>query len=59
MATEGGQDPNAQYDEEKARGKDHPALSEADQWGTDLNPVRETPTPWGRLGEGGPGSTGG
>jgi hypothetical protein len=27
-------------------GPDHPQISEAEKFGTDLNPVRETPTPF-------------
>lgn len=55
MATESGTDPNQQRDEERQRGNDHPNLSPAEQWGEDLNPVRETPTPFGGLKDGGAG----
>jgi len=37
------QDPNEEHDREIAAGKDMPAMSEADQWGEKLNPVRDTP----------------
>ena len=30
-----------------------PNVSEADKWGEKLNPVRETPTPFGGLSDGG------
>lgn len=53
---EKGTDPNEERVEEAARGKDHPQLSEADAWGTDQNPVRETATPFGGLKDGGSGA---
>jgi hypothetical protein len=46
-------DPNEKHDDELARGKDHRPLSEADAWGTKLNPVRDTPVPFGGLSDGG------
>ncbi len=54
MATESGTDPNQQRDEERARGKDHVPPNEAKEWDA-LNPVRETPTPFGGLKDGGAG----
>lgn len=54
---EKGTDPNEERVNEAARGKDHPeSMSEADQWGTDQNPVRETATPFGGLKDGGSGA---
>lgn len=46
-------DPNEKRDDERAAGRDHAPISEADAFGTKLNPVRETPTPFGGLSEGG------
>jgi hypothetical protein len=48
MATEEPQDPIEAYDSKHGRPEatpDKPGLSEADEWGTALNPVRETSTP--------------
>lgn len=56
MGTGPGTDPNQERDEERARGKDHPQMSEGEEWGTDQNPVRETDQPFGNLRDGGPGS---
>jgi hypothetical protein len=56
MATDKGEDPNEARDDERARGGGPPKISENDQWGEDLNPVRETPQPFGNLGDGGPGA---
>lgn len=51
-----GTDPNEARDDERNKGQDHPNLSEGEQWGTDLNPVRETDTPFTGLKDGGAGS---
>jgi hypothetical protein len=56
MADAEPKDPNQEHDDAIARGKDHPNLSEADAWGTNLNPVRETPEPHGGLSDGGRGA---
>lgn len=54
MATgDKGEDPNQAYDDSKAKGSDIPNVSEADQWGTDLNPVREPATPFTNVNDGG------
>lgn len=55
MPTEAGTDPNQARDEERARGEDHPKQSPDEAWGESLNPVRETPTPFGGLKDGGAG----
>lgn len=55
MGTEEGKDPNQAYDEELARGSKAPEPPEGAAWGGDLNPVRETPTPFGSLNDGGTG----
>ena len=53
MSESGPADPNEAHEDDLAKGKDHPALSEADAWGTKQNPVRETPVPFGNLSDGG------
>ena len=40
-------DPIETYDSTHGKpGPDHKPMSEAEEWGTDLNPVRETETPF-------------
>lgn len=46
-------DPNEQY---PLGGADHKPLSEQEAWGTNLNPVRETPSPFGAMRQGGAGA---
>ncbi len=55
MATDG-ENPNAKHDEEIAKGSAPPKLSDEDAWGTGQNPVRETPTPFKNLNDGGTGA---
>lgn len=44
-------DPNEKY--ERSIGPDHPPISDAELYAEKENPVRETPTPFGSLREGG------
>ena len=50
-----GSDPNEALDDERIRGKDHQDVPLEQRWGEDQNPLRETPTPFGNMTDGGSG----
>lgn len=46
-------DPNEEHDRKTSTTPDAPKISEADAWGTSLNPLRETPLAATNLRQGG------
>lgn len=51
-----GADPNEALDEQRIRSKDAPEVPLEERWGEDQNPLRETPTPFGNMTDGGTGA---
>ena len=51
-----GSDPNEALDDERQRTPDAPSAPLEERWGEDQNPLRETPTPFGNMTDGGTGA---